>query len=78
MKKVAEEPSRESTVAHVVRRNMRALVAAHERAEKNKSISERVSDVICAFSGSTTFAYFEVSLIQIFHTATSKTCHPCI
>ncbi len=55
MKKVAENSTRESTVAHVVQRNMRALVAAHERAEKKKSMSQRVSDAICAFSGSTTF-----------------------
>ncbi|MBC7851868.1 MAG: DUF1003 domain-containing protein [Pirellulaceae bacterium] len=60
MKQAAKESMSESPIGPVVRRNMRALVAAHERAETKKSFSERVSDVICAFSGSTTFVLLHV------------------
>jgi uncharacterized membrane protein len=39
---------------------MRALVAARERSERKKSISDHLADAICAFSGSMAFVYIHV------------------
>jgi uncharacterized membrane protein len=55
----AHEPEQE--LATVVRRNIRTLVDARTRAERQKTLEERVADAITAFTGSMRFVYLHAA-----------------
>jgi uncharacterized membrane protein len=53
----------DSELAGVVRRNIRTLLEARERAEQRKSREERIADAITRFTGSMLFVYLHALLV---------------
>jgi uncharacterized membrane protein len=56
----AKRRGAEGELAGVVQQNIRALLEARARHEKEKTVSDRVADVITRWSGSMVFVYLHV------------------
>jgi len=54
-----------SNMAHVVERNINALIERHERDEANATSAERISGIITDFTGSMRFVYLHLALFSL-------------
>lgn len=52
-------------MAHIVERNISALLNRHKQEEKNKTLEERLADKVTRFTGSMLFVYIHLALFGI-------------
>lgn len=62
----ADHPS--SPMAHIVERNISALLARRQKEEKSKTVEEKIADAVTRFTGSMIFVYIHLVLFGLWIT----------